>query len=786
MADSSDTEPELSQSVDGWEAADFIQMSMELGRISDSAPIGHRQVLNALKTLQGLDICAVENDERLHETIQCVSSILLSFLDRAVAVDDSWIEATSEDVALTLPILLNEATLSLLLQYRVLFRDIASRELDASTSTITVCWVDVILAKLGQAILYVAGAFNGIRVFEGEQPEAVRAQKEEDMLRAAVQLPECWHDIVDVIGSDHASPAALRLTFSLVWGLHILNAQLAGQDNLLSGASDTRLLAVISRHVKRMSDKLLSPVITEYSERERIGYAILVSLYAKCDFVDSEGQSPYRPQSHATLLEMIRIVLHSDAPNTSSLSISAPDLDLPQSILLKWGPTLPWAWATWRDSRLYQADVVEALTAAWLAHLETPVGDVPLAHSIEWYDEGMVEALEIAPSAALSMLVRVLQQSVNMARNGLEWLDAVLLDVTLKACWGTKHILQSLDIKDAALVPICGIAIELFAALREREIELNIKDLILEVVSLSSTSLQLAVNSAGGPQSRYALAWEQNLRRVHKFVTIAIAQGDGITDMLDLRDIRQILQFLALTAKIDFHHTTFGDLPQRVLFAVFDWLESEDVDSPTWTMLGDATVFALAQLPHHASPRGSSNTERASLVWRLVEEVDPSDLPLAASLAAYISATAEAYAFDTLTYGEAWNFIRDVLLLILDRDFGGQEEPLALLVAPAICRALLALVRHASPQARRYYMSSPWTLSMAARLQQLEAKEGSGNGEYSRILGDLITSYKDAILRELEDTADPFNETGADRSGQSDEGNITFCWVRSRACLIQT
>ena len=71
----------------------------------------------------------------------------------------------------------------------MLFRDIASRELDASTSTITVCWVDVILAKLGQAILYVTGAFNGIRVFEGEQHEAVRAQKEEDMLRAAVQLP---------------------------------------------------------------------------------------------------------------------------------------------------------------------------------------------------------------------------------------------------------------------------------------------------------------------------------------------------------------------------------------------------------------------------------------------------------------------------------------------------------------------------------------------------------------------------------------------------------------------
>ncbi|KAH9898530.1 hypothetical protein C8Q73DRAFT_685135 [Cubamyces lactineus] len=786
MTDTSDTESEPSQSVDGWEAADFVQMSTELGRINGSSLVGPRQVLSALKTLQGLDICAVESDERLHGTIQCVSSTVLSFLDRVVTAGDSWSATTSEDFALTLPILLNETTLSLLLQYRVLFRDIASRDPEASTSAITVCWVDVIFARLGQAILRVAGACNGVQPFDSLQPEAVRAQREDDMLRAATQLPERWHDIVNLICSDYVSPAALRLAFSLVWGLHILTVQLAGHDDLLSEVT-AELFPALNRRVKRITDKLISRATMESTERERIGHAILVSLYAKCDFVDSEGQSPCRPQSHATLLEMIRIVLHPDTPCTSPPSIPATRLDLPQSILLKWGHTLPWAWATWRDPRLYQADVVESLTAAWLFHLDAPLEDVPFAHSVEWYDEGLVDALEPTPSAALSMLLRILQQSVNAARDEPATLDAVLLDVTLKACWGVKHILQLSDIEDAALSPICGIVIELFVALGDRETELNIKDLILEVISSSPTALQRAVDLATGLQSRYAFAWEQKLRRVHKSVATAIVQEDDIEDMPDLHDIRQTLQFLTLTARSDSTPTTFSDLPQRVLLAVFDLLESEHMDSPAWTMLGDAAIFALAQSPHHASFRKStSRTERARWIWRLVQEVDPSDLPLAASLATYISATAGTYALDALNHGEAWDFIRDVLLLILNRDFEGQEEPLALLVAPAACRALVELVRHASPTAKRYYVSSPWTLSMVARLQQLEIEEGSDGEDYHRIVASLVTPYKDAILCELEVIIDPTKEPRIDRPNESDEGNITFCWVRSRACLIQT
>lgn len=79
--------------------------------------------------------------------------------------------------------------MALLLQYRVLFRAIASRSMVESSSSIPVCWVDVVLAKLGNAIVQAAGMFYGVQPSENNQPDALRAQRADDMLRAAVQLP---------------------------------------------------------------------------------------------------------------------------------------------------------------------------------------------------------------------------------------------------------------------------------------------------------------------------------------------------------------------------------------------------------------------------------------------------------------------------------------------------------------------------------------------------------------------------------------------------------------------
>jgi hypothetical protein len=44
---------------------------------------------------------------------------------------------------------------------------------------------------------------------------------------------------------------------------------------------------------------------------------------------------------------------------------------------------------------------------------------------------------------------------------------------------------------------------------------------------------------------------------------------------------------------------------------------------------------------------------------------------------------------------QAWSYLRDVLLMILTRQFLGDDEPLALLICPVVCRALVFLVSRA-------------------------------------------------------------------------------------------
>ena len=47
----------------------------------------------------------------------------------------------------------------------------------------------------------------------------------------------------------------------------------------------------------------------------------------------------------------------------------------------------------------------------------------------------------------------------------------------------------------------------------------------------------------------------------------------------------------------------------------------------------------------------------------------------------------------TSTAVEIWDYLRDVLILILTGHYVGDEAPLGFLVAPTLCEALLALLR---------------------------------------------------------------------------------------------
>ena len=70
----------------------------------------------------------------------------------------------------------------LLFEYRVIFRTIAARQVPVGRSSCPViCWVDVVLARISSLVEHPECTFAHL--------PSLQKQKEDDMLRAATQLP---------------------------------------------------------------------------------------------------------------------------------------------------------------------------------------------------------------------------------------------------------------------------------------------------------------------------------------------------------------------------------------------------------------------------------------------------------------------------------------------------------------------------------------------------------------------------------------------------------------------
>ena len=77
----------------------------------------------------------------------------------------------------------------MLFEYRSVSYDIAARNATRQAMSTVVCWADLILTRLGQAVIAAAGGLCGVVASNNHQPPTILMQKEDDALRAAVQLP---------------------------------------------------------------------------------------------------------------------------------------------------------------------------------------------------------------------------------------------------------------------------------------------------------------------------------------------------------------------------------------------------------------------------------------------------------------------------------------------------------------------------------------------------------------------------------------------------------------------
>ncbi|KAI0936199.1 hypothetical protein AcV5_004396 [Taiwanofungus camphoratus] len=779
MANSSDsdTESESQKSLDGWDATEFAHISTTQALCSSqdshsshsNATPSARDVELATGSLSSLDLSAVENDTTSHDVIQNASSSILFFLNYAISSSNACGDEL-EDIQIAIAGLVHSSFISLLFDYRRIFHRLAARDLMHSAPAVVVCWVDVILAKLGDAIFVIASRRPDSSLPVPEEPSFVSLEKQKEgaALRAATQLPEKWNSIPNVIAAEHASPAARRLALHLVFGVYVVGPQLGNGDPWSSGRSQhSDLVRALRTYIERISvsnSLTASPCTSANPTRlalyEATSCAMLLSLFSTADLAqhgeNDENPDPFRPHTQATLLNLVYNVMSPAGVPTSALALITPlaSLNAAQSILLRWGQVVPWCWAVWSDPRIANSEIIDYTTASWLYHLGHISTD--LDENTELMDsreEELSTALMLNYTASIAVVIRILHYAASsMLTSPPAYPSSASLDIIHKSCLGASQLLHVSNNDDKMSVELCGLLCRLFILLHDTETETSIKDLVIEGLTLvSPEAIRTCMKTlCDDPKVNLIPRLEQIVSRLN----LALEKTEGSSLLTeDVSAIRQLLHFVSLMGlnkvKGCFHQETLFPL----LFELISRLASDSPDAVCLVPL-DSIVNTLAILEMSKSSMAlifpvSNRLWEDETVFRMVMENGPTDLLVASAFAAYVSAVAHHRSYEPLLYAEAWNYLRDVLLLILTRHFLGEEEPLALLVSSTVCQALCSMWKYADKDAVavEYFLSSPWTMNMCAGLKDIIMKDVTCNDTYNIHLRNKVFHCAELILK---------------------------------------
>ncbi|KII93235.1 hypothetical protein PLICRDRAFT_384148 [Plicaturopsis crispa FD-325 SS-3] len=611
-------------------------------------------------------------------------------------------------------------------------------------------------------------------------------------LKAFAKLPN-WQSVPDVIASDRMSPAAKRLALQLVFATCVVLPQLEAFDPWFEDYLQPRALLVILKeyllqafaNTQRQTETSLDLSRQTLQNQGRANFAMVVSLFAAAETSGGAHHSQsaelaFRPHTLAILLRVIRSVINPEADNDSSAVLrgSFEALDTAQTILVRWGDTISWAWKTWDDQRIAHVETITDLTTTWLYHLDTFV-HASLDELADIWTLNLASRLTKDPIHASSAVLAVLHRTATVLETAAEHrtLPSATLNVVLKCCWA---VVQLSELKNAAAPSssMCACLFGIFVHLGETASEVNIKFLIIKAFSLSAPELLRSGVDAAAVDKSKIRALETAIVRATRILHADAEQQDQCA-------VKLMLHFLTVvwTACTTTH--VEARVLSTFLTAVFDNLVDAHPDSPLRSTLLDGLVnalVALEALPLTPATRRDLKICKDKSLWRLVCSTSPSNTIVAAAFSQYISMKDERIFFDPLTRAEVWDFLQDTLLLILTHQILGEEEVLGLVNSTAICRGLTLLLRHANAGAAAFIRASPLTALLAANLQRLLDDTGSDSPQYSVVLRERLeqSGSGKALLNEISRPNKPSSAAETARA----ETCLLFCCVHSDFVLV--
>ncbi|KAI6133999.1 hypothetical protein EV401DRAFT_2172234 [Pisolithus croceorrhizus] len=576
--------------------------------------------------------------------------------------------------------LLSPSFLKLLFQYRRFFRAIAAKDLRPGFAVpTTVCWVDIILAKLGDLSALVATDFHTSPSDESfTNVFAVRQQ--EDRLKAAMQLPgistvsrmqslltqqkDNWDMLSSLLTSDRASPAAKR---------------------------PRSLPTALTEHILFIDRQTPEPVVIAGQgywllvEQDRLVHAMVLTLLAVTSMsmqIDTEAHSvpPFRPRTNSAIIRSLNFIVDKDDFTPPIIFCPLEELNVASSLLVRLSVVPLWCLGVWTECQSFRADIFIHLATTYLRLHggESSVFGTVLSNQ----DSGFHSQYQHVVMTFLGARIQVfelLKRCTTVLSTDSPPTDSLpfVIDVLRNTCLLVRRSLIAGRCGSRYSIGYCKALLVLALQLCRMEQSTIVNNLIIQNLSLMRDSYVCE-------------GWK-------------LIRGDSSIPIQTIIDEAVAAAGVSL-AQIPVEQDRLLQVQQ--LMQLLSIIVSKGIDD-----LEDQSVVCIAESV------GYNNSESSQVLdVEMMRHIgsETRDLVVASAVSVYIMS---APLLESSWYLGAWEYLSDTLLLIESHFYEPEDELLALAVGPTICDALLFLVNHVGKHTMSYIRASPKTKALCKTLQ---------------------------------------------------------------------
>jgi len=244
---------------------------------------------------------------------------------------------------------------------------------------------------------------------------------------------------------------------------------------------------------------------------------------------------------------------------------------------------------------------------------------------------------------------------------------------------------------------LCQSLLATFCFLGDSGKDLNVKDVILEALTLFSPATLKSSFQILQEDTQFQIDAKVDEDIARSVRTANLIQADLVSPTIALTSafltVKCTLCFLTLTWHSGIKSCVVPQHASLLLSTIMNILRGSH-SSYQSSVMRDALLTAVAVSGYSCIPDDACVVEQ-DIFWDLAIQSEPTNFIAASAFAHRIMVTVQNS--DPLSLVEAWDYLRDALLLILSHRFAEEHEALALLVCPVLCTAMTKIAQTTSP-----------------------------------------------------------------------------------------